>query len=174
MHITLVVACSVDGYIVDEAHAPLSSWVSKEDAVHFKALLQQFPLQVMGRRTYEVHHPRPEKDTLKIVLTHRPHDYLKFATPGQLEFHRLEPREFIQAFNEQDKCLVLGGADVYNDFLESKVVSEVFVTQEPVALHSGTRFLRAGKTLEDYGLVLRDTLTLNNEGTVLKHYLLIK
>ena len=174
MQITLVVACSVDGFIVDEAHGPLSSWVSKEDAVNFKALLRQFPLQVMGRKTYEAHHPRLEKDVLKIVLTHHPDDYLKFTAPGKLEFHALKPKEFIQAFNEQDKCLVLGGADVYNDFLESEVVSEVFVTEEPVALHSGTRFLRAGKTLEDYGLVLHDTHTLNSEGTVLKHYLLIK
>ena len=174
MHIVVVAACSQDGFITDEHGSLPSTWTSEEDLTHFKAILKKFPLQVMGRKTYEAHLPKPEIDTLKVILTSRPKKYASEAKVGELEFHCFTAKEFIQHFNIYERCLVLGGKDIYTDFVNSGMVNEAYITIEPVILGGGVEFLTHGKTLENYGFRRVSSKQMNAAGTLLNHYVLIK
>jgi dihydrofolate reductase len=174
MRITLVVACSIDGYITDEQRTLPTTWTSQEDAAHFKQLLEKFPLQVMGRSTYESHKPRPIEGVLKVILTHNVDAYNICEKNGSVEFRNFKAKDFVAHYKKFSSCLVLGGSYVYTDFLEAGLVDEVFLTVEPIKLDSGIPFLLSKKTLEEYGMHLKSSTLLNSSGTTLNHYILIK
>lgn len=174
MHITLVVACSKDGFIAGGQYTLPAEWTSSEDAKHFKQLLDKFPLHVMGRGTYEAHKPEPQKHKLKVVLTHHEDVYESVQKKGALEFVNLSADEFIEQYEKYQSCLVLGGSHIYTDFLESGLINEAFLTIEPINLDSGIPFLLSRKTLEEYSMQLKSSIQLNSSGTTLNHYVLIK
>ena len=173
MHIVLAVAISKDGYINHEGQHHATEWTSKEDQAHFAALLTRYPLQLMGRTTYE-----HNKDGMtfpagrrRIVFTHHPDTYT--SKPGELTFTD-EPMGTVLAHLENEgfkEALLLGGGVLFTELLDAGLVDEAFVTIEPQLFGSGIPFLTNGKELSDYtSLVLAEDKPLNKTGTRLLHY----
>jgi len=172
MKIVIVAASSKDGFIANDTSANSFEWTSKEDKRFLSSMVAAHPLIVMGSTTYANVPQVLSPDTLRIVLTRQPEAKAKQAVPGQLEFVAMTPQEIIDTYQEKyDSCLVLGGSQVYTQFLQSGVVTDVYQTVEPVEFGSGVPFIQGGLKLEDL-VDVSSTLTieLNDSGTVLHHY----
>lgn len=168
-----VVAISKNGYITNGGDPDVAKWTSKEDKVFFKNLLDQHSLYVIGKNTYEAVKPQPSPDKLRIILTKNPEKYNSEVVKGQLEFYNLTPQEFVNKFSKYDTCLVLGGSQVYNDFLGAQVVNELYLTIEPMHFKSGIPFLMENRQLESLHLPEPEVQILNSAGTELRHYYLL-
>ena len=169
LHITLVVATTADGFITSQDDPLPQHWTSEEDKLHLSKIVLNYPLLVMGERTYRVHQP---KNTSKhiVVLSH---NTTQKIISEHADIQNLSPRQFTEKYQSFKKCLLLGGAYTYQEFLKEKLVDEAYVTVEPLFAQSGISFLQKGKKLEDYGLKLREKISLNNKGTELCYYHLI-
>jgi dihydrofolate reductase len=171
MKCIIVAAISSDGFIADDDNTDPASWTSAEDKAFFRTMLARHPLHIMGLSTYLAHSVRPQKNTLRIVLTHTPEKYRSLTVPSQLEFYSLAPKQFKDKYKDKFKeCLVLGGGVVYSDFLEAGIIDEVYLTVEPIIHKKGLAFLRQGLSLEKYGLTLQDEKLLNKRGARLLQY----
>ena len=169
MRVIMVAAVSKDGYIADE-NGDVTKWTSPEDKTFFQKIKSEHPLYVMGSKTYDAI-PKPlVGESTRVVLTSRKEQYKNEATE-KVVFEHTSPHEFIKKFSKNfDSCLLLGGAKLYTDFLEAKLVDEVFLTVEPVNLGAGTSLLENGINFYAYPFTLESDDSINAIGTTLKHY----
>lgn len=174
MKITMVVATSQDGYINPPKEKHTFDWTSSEDHKHFANILGKYKLQLMGSKTYDAYRDvmKITSDHRRVILTRNPQDYTSVA--DKLEFTD-EPLDklIVRLQSEGYKhALLLGGGQVFTQFLDAGLIDEVYQTIEPVKFGDGIRFLPVGKTLKDYNyLELNDSINLNEKGTLLLHYL---
>lgn len=172
MNVVLVVARSLDGYINHLGQRHASDWTSSEDKQVFVNLLKQCKLRIMGYNTYtdNADNMNFDRGIMRIVFS-RKKPYSNKAK-SLLFTDRSIPEvvgELGAAGHEQ--ALLLGGGQMYQQFLELGLVGEVFETVEPLKFGDGIDFLPNGKSLLDYKyLKLVDSQKLNNTGTVLNHY----
>lgn len=174
MKIIMVAAISKDEFITKGDNPDVSSWTSKEDKLFFGEIKSKHKLFVMGSNTYDSGAVLPRLGTLKIVLTSNPKRYSNKEIPGQLEFKKLNPREFVTFYKSNyDTCLLLGGGYTYSQFLESNLVDELYITIEPVEHKSGIPLLTNGNKLINFTKDIQPTITkLNSSGTLLLQYVL--
>ncbi len=170
----MIVASSRDGYITDKNNPDPTSWTSKEDQAFFSNMLNQYTFLIIGRKTYEANKGTPRPGRLRVVLTHHPEHFTSETVAGQLEFINTSPTELVGKYqNAHDKALLVGGGYIFEEFLESGLVSEIYHTVEPVILGSGTPMLASGKKLDQLIKLPKPTMTeLNDTGTLLYHYVL--
>ena len=172
MRIIMAAAVSKDGFITKDGTNNVTEWTSKEDQEFFNLLRKSHPLFVMGSGTYDNVQPKPSSAVLRVVLTSKPDNY-KQAVMGQLEFHNLTPMEFVLKYQDKfESCLLLGGSQLYEEFLKNELVDEVILTVEPDNNVSGTTLLKSGSPLSKYIKSEPKTSILNKKGTLLKHYVL--
>ncbi len=173
MKVTLIAAISKDGFINHRVDEQASEWTSPEDQAYYSALLKRYKLQFMGRKTYEAYKARFKRSSLyrRIIRTNNPELYK--AVPGKLEFTD-DPLSALITRLEQEgfrHAALLGGSEVFTEFLDAGLVDEAYVTVEPVQFGSGVPFLLQNKTMADYpSLTVDSTTPLNASGTMLVHY----
>lgn len=169
----MVAAISKDGFLTKGDDPNPAHFTSKEDKEHLSSLIKEYNLQVFGSKTYEAYKPAPDKNTLRVVLTHSPKKYIGDYVYDQMHFESLDPQDFIHKYSQDyDSCLLLGGGSVYRQFLDAGAVDEIYLTIEPVEHKSGISFLKPGETLDDLNLPEPQITTLNSSGTILQHYTL--
>ena len=131
---------SIDGKIFSKEGKYLP-WVSKEDQIHFTKLKEMVPLLVMGRRTYQHVAPSliPHPSLRRIVMTRSPHLFTSNTIPGQLEFTNESPDTLTQRLEHEgySSLLLAGGTDIYSQFINAHLVTEIHLTIEPVLLNGG-------------------------------------
>ncbi len=172
MKCIMVAVVSKDEFLTKGNDPNPKNWTSKEDHVFFANMKSKYGLFVMGSTTYESGYVKPSKIKRQIILTHSPEKYAMETVEEQLEFKNLSPQQFIDAYkNEYDRCLVLGGSRVYTDFLEAGLLSEIYLTVEPVINKRGVS-LFSNKKISDFSLPEPKTTILNDNGTELRHYVL--
>lgn len=175
MKVVLVVAISKDGFITKSSDPIPGNWTSDADKQFFAKLQKNFSLQVMGSTTYDVFKPSPDPNILRVVLTTSPDRYKERAIPGQIEFITTTAEEFVHRYEKTfDACLLLGGSQVYSEFIDARLVDELFITIEPVINHAGVPFLTHGRTITDIQLPDPIVTKLNDDGTELHHYIVKK
>ncbi len=174
MKITMVVATSQDGFInrLHDKHA--YDWTSKEDQKHYSDILAKYKLQLMGSKTYEAY-----RDVMKItglhrriILTRSPQEYS--AIPGKLEFTDEPFKKLLERLQTEGfkHALLLGGGQIFAQFLNAGLIGEAYQTIEPKTFGEGVPFLPDGKTLKDFPyLEFEDSTVLNEQGTILLHYI---
>nr|AIA10749.1 dihydrofolate reductase [uncultured bacterium]AIA10821.1 dihydrofolate reductase [uncultured bacterium] len=162
MKVTLIAAITADGFIGrDSGHT--ADWTSKEDKKLFVKITKEAGAMVMGSRTFETI-GRALPGRRNIVLTSRPEEYhaegVEFTSESVLELvKRLE--------GEGQKSLaVCGGANVYHQFMQAGLVSELYLTVEPVLFGSGVK-LFSGELDVTMQLVSSEKL---NDDVILLHY----
>ena len=107
MTVSLVVAASINNVIGSDGGLP---WHLPDDLRHFKRLTTGKPV-VMGRRTFESI-GRPLPDRRNIVMTRNP-DYA--ATGCEVAS---SVSEVLDLVGNADDVMIIGGGQVYRDFLE--------------------------------------------------------
>lgn len=160
MRVFIVAALTADGFIGrDSGH--LADWTSKEDKQLFVRLTKEAGVLVMGANTYKtIGRPLPGRRNLVYSRSSLDFPGVEVVTePPQALIARLE-REGHTAL------AVCGGQAIYDMFLQAGVVTELYLTIEPVLFGSGIPLLKAPLAAS---LALKEFEKLN-EHTILLHY----
>jgi dihydrofolate reductase len=172
MKVILVMVMSVDGKTTKWGDPGIYKWTSKEDREHFFSLIDKHRVIVMGRKTFEAARAvmKLSADRLRVVLTHSPEEYKDFVVGGQLEFTNDSPVKLSEELKARNysKVLLVGGEHINGLFLKAGLVSEVWVTVEPVIFGVGNGLAsdyRLGVELR-----LKNVTMLNKRGSLLLKY----
>ena len=149
MHVALIAVQSLDGCITRHEASGAGGWASAEDQQHFARELASCDCAVFGAGTYradrDVIRPRLRPDLLRMVMTRRPGqpDLAGDAVPGQLEFIDLAPAALLHELDRRGRrrCALLGGEQVYSQFLRDDLVDELVLTVEPLLFGAGRRLV---------------------------------
>lgn len=172
MQVILIAVVSLDGRLTLPGQ-PGPGFASAEDQAWFHHVLQEFDCAVMGRTTFETAQAQitanSRRSLLRTVLTRDPARYHDLSRPGVLEFAGGCPSEVLANLRGRGRarCALLGGGQVYRDYLDADAVDAMWLTLEPVVLGGGTPLadggaVRSGRfRLGEMRLLGPDTLLLN-------------
>lgn len=173
MKVTLVMVMSLDGRSTKGNTSGTAGWASPEDQKVFYELIGQHDCMVMGSNTYKAVRDliKPSADKPRFILTRKPELFEEDARKPGLIFTAESPRE-IGAKAKEDghqKLLLVGGAETNAHFFDDSLIDELYVTVEPQIFGSGLPFVAPLK--KPVNLQLIDYKKLNDQGTLLLHYL---
>lgn len=136
MHITLLAALSVDGFI-GHSREEKANWTSAEDKAFFVAETKKWGAVVMGAKTYATI-GRPLSGRLIFVLTTDPNFK---EVPGEVERFSGELSDLVSLVEQRGfkGLVVAGGERVYSAFLRAGLVNELAITIEPVIFGRGLK-----------------------------------
>jgi dihydrofolate reductase len=163
--VSLIAAQTQDGFIARMEGENSLSWTSVEDKKRFVELTKRAKVLVMGRKTFATIRKGLPGRTI-LVYTRHPRSS---AIPG-VEYTALPPKELlktleIRGFTEVAIC---GGAEVYDLFLRSKLIDQLFLTIEPIAFGSGIPLLKNPEESMGHFTLLREE-TVGN-GTIFRDF----
>jgi dihydrofolate reductase len=172
-----IAAVSLDGRIgAHEKH--FSDWTSKEDKKFMRALLEKCDAIVVGNSTYKTAIVPLSKRNC-IVLTRsvktqkRISPNLLYVNPKSVNLKRLvESATIYSSAWEKRKgsgrrIAILGGAQTYAYCLEHKMLTDLYLTIEPVIFGAGIPLFAGKYKLRKTKVV--SVKKLNRKGTVLIH-----
>lgn len=175
MHVALVMVASLNDKNISKPQ-DRTPWVSPEDQKMFSELKTQYPVLVMGRKTYESVEPQivPSPSLLRIVLTHHPEKYASHKITGQLEFSSESPKILVDRLVRAGyaSMLVAGGPDINALFASAGLLDSIHLTLEPVIIGSGRPFI--SHLPVNLNLRLEKLQQLNERGTLHLVYNVIK
>ncbi len=173
MNIEAIAVTSSDGFIAD-IHGDTSRLHSQEDSKLFEEVKSKFPLLVMGRKTYESVKGvlKLSPDLLRVVLTHCPQDYASETVPNVLTFSSAEPHELKTRMEHQGftSMLVVGGSQVYSEFIRAGLLNRFHITTEPVTLGNGIPLTNATEFLKNTKLIKHTLLNERKTSYTLYEY----
>lgn len=164
MKISLIAAISADGKIAERAEQSSMNWTSKEDTQFFIEKTKEIGTVVMGRKTFATIN-KPLKGRRVIVLTRDPSK--EMPLPG-VEFTNVEPVDLVRRLESEGvaELALAGGASVYGQFLQAGLVTDVYLTIEPILFGGGVPLAQG---FERVALKLESVKQLNSQ-TVVLHY----
>lgn len=166
MKIVLIAAVSADGKIAQTADQSSMDWTSKEDTKFFIEKTKELGTVIMGRKTFTTFN-KPLKGRRLIVVTKNPS-----AEPAMegVEYTADAPQALVTRLSAEGvtQLALAGGASVYGQFLAAGLVSECYLTIEPVLFGTGVP-LAGG--FDRLNLKLIEVSKLNDQA-VLLHYAL--
>ena len=156
MHVFLIAAISLDGFIAERTDQVSTDWTSKADKKFFSERTKQAKWMVMGGTTFTtIGRLLPGRVT--IIYTRDGKKYAEqYGLPVQdvqeawpedptktLFTTQLEPKELVKFLAEQShtELAVCGGGSVYNQFLKAGVVETLYLTLEPILFGDGVKLL---------------------------------
>ena len=166
MKISLIAAISADGKIAERTDQSSMDWTSKEDTKFFVEKTKEAGTVIMCRKTFSTIN-KPLKGRRLIVLTRDPSK--EKPMPG-VEFTSLEPTELVKKL-EHEGCPAIalaGGSTIYGQFLEAGLVTDVYLTIEPILFGGGVPLAQG---FDRRSMKLESVKQLNPQ-TVLLHYTL--
>lgn len=164
MKVFIVAAISVDGFIARNT-AELADWTGKEDKKVFVELTKRAGVVVMGRTTFEtIGRPLPGRRNI-IFTTHR-------IDQEGVEATQLAPPDLIASLEADGytEVAICGGRSVYDQFLQAKVVDELYLTLIPTLFGDGISLF---KSPISQALRLKSEKKLS-DGVLFLHYEVIK
>ena len=160
MKVYIIAAITADGFIAKTSKEYID-WTSKEDKLFFREMTKKSGVIVLGGNTF-----RTFKKLLPgrrhIIYTHQKIDNPQVETTKETP-EALAERLAKEGFNEIAIC---GGSTIYNMFLSSGVVSDVYLTVEPLLFGSGIKLAVSDL---DIKLKLQSVKHLNID-TIVLHY----
>ncbi|MFH1631406.1 MAG: dihydrofolate reductase family protein [bacterium] len=135
MKVELLAAISVDGRIA-ESTDQLADWTSKEDKRFFVRKTKEAGVLVMGKTTYETI-GRPLPDRLNLIMTRNTSGLDQIE--GQLEYTSSSPKEVLDDLERRgfQTVVIAGGSQIYSLWLREGLVTDLFLTVEPVLFGGG-------------------------------------
>lgn len=174
MKVTLVFVSTVDGKVTKWGQPHVKNWTSAEDKVHFKNVLNNASLIVMGRKSYEAEPLILTDEQLFVVMTRSAQKYRGDEVPGKLEFSDQSPLALRDRFENLGyrNMLVLGGPRVATSFLKENLVDELWLTIEPKIFGAGDNFAMTAHI--DVDLKIISCNQVNEKGTLIARYRVLK
>jgi dihydrofolate reductase len=171
MPISLIAVQSVNG-LITRNDEPGTSFASDADLAWFKEILMGHDLVLLGGATYRAAREAiirgAEEGTPRWVITRKPDDYVADRIPGKLEFIRLDEAALFEAIIEYgyENIALVGGPAISDWFLDRGLISEIYLTVEPVIFSSGKPLVTPARNI-DLHLVSVSQLS---DQTLLLHY----
>ena len=164
MKIELIAAMSLNGKIAASPDQSSLEWTSKEDTKFFVEKTKECRVMIMGRKTFDTI-GRALKDRLMIVMTCDPEKYVPI---DGVEFTDRTPQQILENVETRGytSVAITGGAGVYSMFLKEKLVTDIFLTIEPILFGGG---ISLAESFGDVKLKLVESKMLG-EQSVLLHY----
>lgn len=176
MKITLVMVQSINGKITRGDDSNVPAWTSAEDTEHFYTMIDHAPLIIMGRHTYEAAKSsiKHKDGTLRVVVTSSPNNYQSEKVPHTLEFTDEKPEALVGRLEKVGYThgLLVGGGVLNSAFLSVGLVDDIYLTVEPHMFGVGRPLFEDSNL--DISLKLLESKKLNNQGTLLLHYQVVK
>ncbi len=171
MHIYLLAAQSIDGYIAQDPTVPSTSWTSSEDAQFFSEKTKEIGTLVMGRRTFEtIGRALPHRTIIVLSAQSKPSQYAHIPDSA-VTYIAASPQQLISLLDKRgvQSFAVCGGTQVYSQFLQADLVDTAFITTEPVLFGYGNKLWDVHATAP-MKFCCTEQKTLNDAGTMLCTY----
>ncbi len=175
MKFVAIAAASLDGFIT-RGDEPGTAFTSKADKDWFSQTMQEFPVKILGRKTFEtsrdfiLERSQSEDDGIRYVLTRNPSKFQAWHKVNRLEFTDKNPLALATILKERQhhdtRVAILGGGTVYSAFLNSGLLDEFWITLEAKLFGSGTPITTEPSL---YKLTLKETLQLGPSTLLLKY-----
>ena len=164
MKVTLIAAISADGKIAEKTDQSSLDWTSKEDTRFFIDKTKEAGTVVMGRKTFATIN-KPLKGRRLIVM---PRDTSKETPMPGVEFTAEEPTTLVRRLEHEGvaELALAGGASIYGQFLRAGLVTDVYLTIEPILFGGGVPLAQGFERIQ---LKLESIKQLNPQ-TVVLHY----
>lgn len=166
---------SLDGFIT-QGDEPGTAFTSQEDKDWFGKTISEFPIKVLGRKTFEVSkdfimaRSQASGSGLRIVMTRDPSNFRDCYIPDRLEFTDSSVDEIVASLKQRrltdSRVAVLGGGAVYSAFLNAGLLDEFWITLEPRLFGSGTPIATEASASK---LELKETIELGPSTLLLKY-----
>lgn len=171
MKLILLQVSSLDGITSQGGNEDHHSWTSKEDQDFFYSTFETMPLIIMGSNTYKAAKDfmKHREGRVRIVLTRTPEKYDSEKIPGQLEFSNENPKELLERLEKTGITygIHVGGASANTDFFREHLISEIWLTVEPILVGKGIGTIAENLQVP---LTLISSEKLNEKGTLLLKY----
>lgn len=168
----IVAGISLNGKITDK-HGDFSKYSSSEDKAFLQQKIAESDVLIMGRVTYEKHTKNKKSHKPVIVFT-RSIKGLKIDEEKNSEVHFFHDKKddliHLCDLLQYNIVTILGGAEIYHWFLEQKLVTDVFLTVEPILFGEGKNLLKGDFLPDQKNWKLISAQQLNQQGTTLLHY----
>lgn len=161
MKVSIIAALSADGFIA-RTNDDRVNWTAKEDKKLFVQLTKAAGVMVMGARTFAIVGALPGRKT--VVYTTHPEQYAGAA----INTTAAAPKLLLETLKQQgyDEVMICGGSHIYDMFLQAGVVTDLYITIEPLLFGQGIRLLQTATTAT---LALQSCQKLNDH-TLALHY----
>lgn len=165
MKVILMASVTADGFIAQATDQSSLEWTSKQDTQFFVEKSKEIGVLIMGSTTFETI-GRPLSGRRIIVLS-KSKSYPQFS-PEQVAVSSLPPKELLESLEGEgvSAVMIAGGASVYTQFLSQKLVTELYLTVEPVLFGSGVKLLSDAVSVK---LDLQEVIHLSDQ-TKAFHY----
>lgn len=170
----IIAAITADGFIgKDSAHLS-TKWASQEDAAFYRQKSTEAGVIIMGSNTFNtIGKALPKR--VNLVYSHQAPDGSKVLesadklVSGEIYYTALSPHQIRKKLQAHgfNSLAVSGGASVYQQFMASGEVSELWLTIEPVIFGDGLRLFSAD--LGQIPLELVETIPLSPQSLVLRY-----
>lgn len=141
--LVLIAAQSIDGFIARHDR-PGTDFCSDEDAQFLRESLRDFDSLIMGRKTYDNLRKQIQNSTttrfLRKIVTKTPGQYQEEEKPDLIEFTNAGLQAILDELSQRGRTrtALLGGGEIYTQFLEANLVDELWITVEPFVFGKGT------------------------------------
>lgn len=136
MKVILYMAITVNGIIAKEDDD--TSWISKEEWDSYSAAVRSAGCLVVGSRTYRILTKQPEfielRDAKLVVVSNE-----DFDTVAPNHFVAHSPKEALDLLKDFKEVIVAGGGIANGSFMEEKLIDEIYLDIEPIALGRGIK-----------------------------------
>jgi dihydrofolate reductase len=173
MKILIIAAMSADGKIAESADQLSLDWTSKEDTRFFIDKTKEVGTLVMGSTTFAtIGKALPGRRI--IVLSKDDSKEPRFPVietvppGGSVEFANMPVKELVETLGHEGvgSLVVGGGSSIYSQFLQAGLVTDMYLTIEPILFGSGIPLASGFDRIE---MSLVDVTKLNDQA-VLLHY----
>lgn len=171
LRITLIVVISEDGFITRGDNPNPGNWSSDEDQKHYHKVLSDYPVCIMGNKTFQAAKDTLPKNLPKIVLTKK----RKVSKHSDVMYVSGPVHSIVTRLSKSyDSILLIGGANTYRQFLQENIVNRAIVTVEPIKLKDGVPlFDSPGNPIEYFRSYMGKETSLkklNDSGTLLYEF----
>lgn len=167
MRVRLLAVTDIRGTIAIDEYDKID-WSSREDKEFFKKITMSSGVVVMGRKTFEsIGRKLPNR--LNVVLTRQKDYNFNGVFPDLvLSGDVKDVLNKLSNLGYKDVC-VIGGQNVFTQFINVGVVTDLYLTVEPIVLPHGINLFEheISKKIE---LKLENIVKLNDKGTINVHY----
>ncbi|MCH6255327.1 dihydrofolate reductase family protein [Puniceicoccaceae bacterium K14] len=149
-----------------------TSFCSKEDFQFFVHALKEFDCMIMGRLTYNLNKSAIQKGIqlkrLRKIVTHDPDKWTHETVTNCIEFSNATPQDLINELENRgfERCALLGGTQIYSEYLSANLIDELWLTLEPRLFGSG-KPLATGEI--DLSFKLKSLEKLSEDTALLKY-----
>lgn len=167
MKISIYIAVSANGLISNSRNVP--DWLSPEYGQGFVSICQKMKAVIMGKTTYNILVPDYlplQKEGTTVVLT--TDEQAKSDNPTVV-FTKNKASEIAEMLAKKGhtEAVIIGGAMTMSEFINARLVDDIYFVMEPVLFGSGLPLL---KNVElEFKLKLLEVVKLN-DNTIQLHY----